>query len=217
MSRHLARVQPSPPARPPEPSPEHEAGISPAAAPGTTPLFGRFRRDSLRTKLIIITAVVSVSALSVSSLGLGIYEYVSVRNATVRNLSSLAGVIGSNCSAALAFSDQEAAREILSALEGEPGVRQAVVYLADGHALASYPSRLPETPRRWGTASGEEQLIRGLRIRLSTPVLLDREIIGRLEIEGYMHELLPWLGRYAIVVALFVLLATIFSVYLSLR
>lgn len=175
------------------------------------------RRNSIRTKIILISGAASVTALCLASLTLGVYEYLAVRRMTVRNLTVLSRVVGSNCSAALAFGDRVTAREILGALAGEPGVEQAVLYQPDGEPLAAYPPDLSEMPRNWGRGAGVERRVRGLDIQLSVPIALDRAVVGRLELRGRMRDLFPWLVRYAVVVGIVVLIATFVSMVLASR
>ena len=56
----------------------------------------------------------------------------------VRDLTVLADVVGRNSSAALAFNDEEAAKEILSALSAETHIMSATIRDIDGGVLASY-------------------------------------------------------------------------------
>jgi PAS domain S-box-containing protein len=71
------------------------------------------------------------------------YEFVTFRQATMRQLSTLGEILAANSTAALAFDNQDDAREILSALQAERHVVAAALYGSDGRLFAKYPDNLP--------------------------------------------------------------------------
>lgn len=80
------------------------------------------------------------------------YEYLTFRRDTVTHLSTLGEILAANSTAALAFQNQDDAREILSSLKAERHVVAAALYDRNGQLFSSYPESLPieELPARPG-------------------------------------------------------------------
>jgi signal transduction histidine kinase len=171
-------------------------------------MLDRLARRSIRAKIVIIVGVSSTLALGLASLGLGLYEYLSVRDATVRNMMVLGDVLGANCSAAVAFRDPKSVSEILSGAARVPGVERAEVFQADGDPVAAYPPESSTEPFPAGSIHAGTAEIRGLHVYLIQPIRLDNEVIGYLRMHGYMHELVSRLRQYGLVV-LFIMLGGI--------
>src|SRR5579863_3528049 len=92
------------------------------------------------------------------------YELFAFRQTTVRELSTLGEIIGSNCTAALAFDNREDANEVLSALKAEKHIVGAVLYDKDGKLFSHYPSELsaekiPPHPLETGYRFEEAHLV----------------------------------------------------------
>ena len=60
------------------------------------------------------------------------------RQSLVRDLETLAEILGSNSTAALSFGDQNAAEELLAALRVKPHIKTAVIFSAEGKRFADY-------------------------------------------------------------------------------
>ncbi|MDO8589260.1 MAG: response regulator [Armatimonadota bacterium] len=117
----------------------------------------RYYRDlSIQRKLSALTMITSCLSLLLACAAFLTYEFVTFRDATVRNLTSLAEIVGSNSTAAVAFNDRTTAEEILSALKDEKHVVSACIYDAQGHVFARYvrvgvtTARLPDSPDKPG-------------------------------------------------------------------
>jgi signal transduction histidine kinase len=93
---------------------------------------------TIRTKFTLASSfIAALSILLVSTASIYAYS-ISARESMVRELNSLALVVGSNITAALIFEDSEAAREVLHTLRLKPDIVQAVVLGPDGERFASY-------------------------------------------------------------------------------
>lgn len=73
------------------------------------------------------------------------YEYVTFRQAMVRQLSTLGEILAANSTAALAFDNSADAREILSAIRAERHFVAAILYDQNGRIFSSYPETLVAT------------------------------------------------------------------------
>ena len=89
-----------------------------------------FRRLSIKGKLMLITMMTSSVALLIASAGFLVYDLVAFRTRMSHDLMTEARVIGSNSAAGLAFHDERAVREILSALQARDETVWAAVLQA---------------------------------------------------------------------------------------
>ena len=97
-----------------------------------------FRDISLGKKLTIIIMLTSCVAIFLACSALVVYAVVDFRRSMASDLSTLAGVIGSNSAAPLIFNDPHSAEDVLAALRAQPHVRAAWLYNQDGSAFAHY-------------------------------------------------------------------------------
>jgi methyl-accepting chemotaxis protein len=97
-----------------------------------------FGELSIRQKLTLNVLVTSLAALVIAAGGFLTYERVTFQQKMVRDIGTLAEIIGTNSTAALAFNDPDAATETLSALSKEQRVLEAVIYDTSGQVFATY-------------------------------------------------------------------------------
>ncbi len=161
-----------------------------------------FRDSSIKHKLILIVMLASVLALLFASVAFIVYDRVMFKREMVRDLMILAEIIGSNCSAALAFRNENDARETLSGLRAKGHVVAAVIYTKDGQPFASYsragangdfPTPFPEDDAYF---FAEDHLV------VSKKILLDGKKIGAAFIRADLEELHARLASYAGIVVL---------------
>ena len=176
-----------------------------------------FRNLSIRFNLALLTLSASVIAVLLSSLGFAVYERQSYRASAVREATALAGTLGANTAASLAFNDERAAGEMLSALSTEPHVLAACLYDEQGHIFAEYrragsPS-VPVLPARRsdGAYFGRESLIffRG--------VLLNGERTGSIALVFDLREFRTRLLEYAEIAIVVILISVVVTFLASLR
>ena len=131
------------------------------------------------------------------------YELIKFRHDTQRELSVLTEIIANNCTAALAFDDQYAAEEILSALKAKQHVLYANIYDLNGHLFASY-SR-DDLKIVTGSHQSDKE-IKQRHLLIERPVYLDNEVIGKVSLKYDLEEMYARLTRYAgIAAAVFVI------------
>src|SRR5690242_21397985 len=106
-----------------------------------------FPLHSIRQKLAAVILMTAIVALTLASLGFGLYERASYRAAMVSELSTLADTLGANTAAALMFHDSRSAREILSALRSEKHIVAGLLYDRQGNVFAEY--RRPGVSASW--------------------------------------------------------------------
>lgn len=126
-----------------------------------------------------------------------LYEYVAYRQSRVDELTAISRVISANASAALAFHDADAAREILSALQSEPGITAACLYDAEGKLFATFPASAAD--KKFPAEPGLESFgmvddgIAGFH-----PVTLEARKLGTLYMHGNNHALYERMIVYGI-------------------
>lgn len=99
-----------------------------------------FENLPIRQKLMaIVLGTSGVVLLIVCSTFLG-YEFVTFRQSSVQQLSTLGEIIATNSTAALAFSNRDDATEVLAALAAEHHVVNACLYDKQGRLFVRYPS-----------------------------------------------------------------------------
>src|SRR5579871_2019678 len=103
------------------------------------------RNIPIRRKLMLIILGISVVVMLLMRGVFFTYEYLALRQSTVRQVSTLAEIMAANSSAALAFENADDAREILSALSAERHIVGAAFYDRNGRLFARYPAELPVT------------------------------------------------------------------------
>src|SRR5581483_2622161 len=101
------------------------------------------RNVPIQRKLTIIILFVACVALLVTGAAYSGVEYLLFRQNSREHLTTLGRVIAANSTAALAFDDESAMREILSALKAEPHVVGAGLYDKSGKLVARYITNAP--------------------------------------------------------------------------
>jgi len=121
------------------------------------------RNVPIRRKLMVMLLLTSAVVMLLMRGTFFAYEYVTFRQETARQLATLSEIIAANSTAALAFANEQDAREILSALKANRNVVAAALYDRDGHLFAHYPdalpvSELPQSPRDGGFNASHSKL-----------------------------------------------------------
>jgi len=103
----------------------------------------RFYR-TINAKLTLLTAVAAGVALSLSCIAFFVNNVQMIRAAKVRELTTLATILGDNTTAAVEFNNTKTATELLASLRKQPAIEFACLYDAHGKLFATYPAELPE-------------------------------------------------------------------------
>ena len=97
-----------------------------------------YSRYTIRAKLTLIVMAITCGSLVIAGAAFISYDVYSFRKASVHDLQTLNRVMASSSTAALAFDDPEAARDVLTQLRYREHVVAACVYDANGKLLAAY-------------------------------------------------------------------------------
>ena len=168
-----------------------------------------YRQLSIQRKLQATTLVAVAVALILSCAAFVSYDLVVFRHSLVRDLETLAEIVGSNSTAALSFGDQNAAEELLSALRAKPHIKAALIYSADGKLFADY--RRPGEPRDSAVpklqADGTQ--FQPDRLILFHQIQLDDRPIGALYLESDLEEMHHRLMQFAWTIFIVLFLASL--------
>src|SRR6266536_4333217 len=137
-------------------------------------------RDApIRRKLMTIMLMISGLVLLLTCAAFLIYDLLTFRQTAVRELSTLGKIVAANSTAALAFQNQDDAREVLAALKADRHIVAATLYDRRGRRFAVYQGRrslvaFPAAPGRDGfrfersRLIGFEPVVQGNNERLGT-------------------------------------------------
>jgi signal transduction histidine kinase/ActR/RegA family two-component response regulator len=174
----------------------------------------QLRDISIKRKLTLIIMVASTVAVLLVSGGFVAYELITYRQAMTRDLSTLAEIIGNQSTAALTYDDKAAAEEILGALNAKKRIVAAGLYRG-GRLFAQYPARpaaaglFPASPAPDCARFESEHLVLFHEIRLKG------ESVGTLFLKSDLQEMRERFGRYAAMILLFMLAASVATYFLS--
>ncbi len=171
--------------------------------------MARTRSWSLSRRLAVTTFVTSGVAVALACVVFIAYDAVSLRNSLVRDVGTLAAVIGTNTADALRFADPEAAEMILGSLAAASEVRGAVVYDVRGRVFAAYRAGDAEPLEGAGPAPGRHVFGRHA-LELTAPLVLDGERLGSIRVSWDTSALTQRFSSYVLIVAL--LLAVVYGV-----
>ena len=176
----------------------------------------RFQDIPIKRKLTAIIMIASTVALLLVSTGFVAYDLATFRQTKVRDLSTLAEIIGNQSTAALTYGDKDAAREILAALNAEKHIVAAGLYDKDGRLIASYSgdkaqaAAFPSHPEQEGLRFQNGALVLFHEIRL------DGDFIGTLYLKSDLQQLISErFERYAAMILLFTMLSLVVTLFLS--
>jgi signal transduction histidine kinase/CheY-like chemotaxis protein len=175
-----------------------------------------FRKTTIKRKLIALIMLTSSVALLVAFAFMIGSDYLMFRSGMVRDLRTLAAVVGTNGSSALDFDDEEFAAKTLAALAATPNITTAAIYTKDGRVLAKYlrdkQSELP--PEQPGA---EKYIFKNGYLMLFRPILRGEERIGSIYLQSTLHEMNTRLARYAGIGGAIVLGASLIAFLFSSR
>jgi len=176
-----------------------------------------FSKAPIKTKLTIMSLLVTFIALFLASTLIVVVEFYTQRKIFLKDLTIQANIIGKNSIAALLFEDYKAAEESLSSLKINPDVIYAVIYDNSKNIFASHA----KTDLSEGTKNllhpGETYKFDIMYLSLNQPILLDNEKIGSIYIiaslKSFYYRLLSIV--LAVLAAIFISLSIVYLFILS--
>ncbi len=177
-----------------------------------------FQELPLKRKLMLVILVTCAMVLSLACAAIAVYEMDTYRRTVRHEAGVLADVLATNCQAALAFADAEAATGILRAVQADPNLIAARLFDRSGTLFAEYvrpgvTAELPSHPLPDG-----HQFLDGSLVMVR-PIVLDGKRIGtisvRIDLRGMYDRLRLFAGIAAVVLVGSLLAAWVLSIRLQ--
>jgi signal transduction histidine kinase/DNA-binding response OmpR family regulator len=112
--------------------------------------MSRLRNIPVGQKFSLIVVTTAITALLMLAGAFLAYDYRDSRRQAFDQLATLSKIVADNSTAALAFEDEKAATEVLTALAAEAGIESACTYNLAGQVIARYDRNgiqsCPENP-----------------------------------------------------------------------
>lgn len=177
--------------------------------------MGRLRDISIRHKMLAVIMLTSSIALLLACGAFAAYDWFSTRESLVHRLTTMADVVGSNCTAALVFDDAEDARQTLAALRAEPRLVAAGILDRNGAAFAHYG----QANQSAGTPRGPDvgHLFIDDHLEVWRTIALDDEHLGTIYLCLELSELDERMARYGQIAIIFLVAALLVTLLIGWR
>ena len=159
----------------------------------------RLRDLPIRVKLLGLIALSSMLSLLVAGAMMVAYDIVIYKRNSVASAQTLAEIVGSISSAALAFGDRKAAVEYLGTLRARREIQCAALYTPNGQLFASY-QRAGQNPCAFDTAQEPGVLIEDDELLVYHAIVERGERLGTVYLRANLDQTARAV-RYAAVVA----------------
>jgi signal transduction histidine kinase/CheY-like chemotaxis protein len=168
-----------------------------------TRLLEPFRNRSIATKLQAIVIGSVCTALLLAGLAIISYDRHASRLAIASDLNTLADIIGSNSTGALAFDDRKSGADALKGLHFKKQIAEACLFDANGNLFATYlppgGDRVLTVPRVQGDTS--YFTARKKTLIVFHTILLDHERLGTLYLVYDLGDVRRQSDRYLLMMA----------------
>ena len=148
--------------------------------------------------MLIILLITSV-ALSLACAAFGAYEVLTFRKTMLRNLTTLAEIVGDNSAAALDFDDSKAAEETLAALKAEPNIEGACIYDKNGRLFAMFDRSADALRFKPPAVQGEGHSFSRSDLTLFHAINYKGDVIGMVYLVSDMQALYSRLELYGVI------------------
>ncbi|MDI6448474.1 ATP-binding protein [Anaerobaca lacustris] len=171
---------------------------------------------SLKHQLIAIIMMTSIGALLLAGTVFLAWEWVSIRRAMVRDLSTHTDILADNCKAALAFDDAADANEVITLMKPIPSIQAACLFTETGRLFAMYRRDATVALPRYEELPEDHAFGNGLLI-VAKPIQLDGERIGTICISSSLDPIHAQLRHGLSVMVGIVLVASLGAYLISSR
>jgi len=158
-----------------------------------------FRQHSIKAKLTLLTMLTSGVALLISVTLFGFNDVRTFRTSMVRDLQTLADVIGHNSASALDFDDEASAAKTLTSLEHKPSILTAAIFDKDGKILATYMRAGQPTAAHAPVREADGYRYASGRLQVFRPIQRGAERLGTVYFQVDMSDLRLLITRYVTV------------------
>jgi len=157
----------------------------------------------------------SLVALFLTVAMLAMYDRTTFRSEMLRDVDTLAGIIGENAASSIAFNDRQTATSTLTALKAQPHIVNGSLFDSGGQLFAAFAT--PGAPAAPSVAPKDGAQVSGDFIAVARPVTFNGARVGTVFVRSDLRELADRRERYLELAALvFVGAATVALVLSSL-
>ncbi len=165
--------------------------------------------------MLVMTLLICGAVLCVAIAALFTFQVLNFRSNFERDTVTLAAVIANNGPAAMAFKDDQAATEVVNALQAKPSVLAASLVLTNGSLFAHFGKREDAQARAQFPPAGECRFVGG-NLLVTQPVRLKGEWVGTLYVRSdYQRTFLELVGFYGMVVMAIIVVSIGLASFLS--
>jgi len=176
-----------------------------------------FRNLPIEQKMLVMTLLICGAVLCVAIAALFTFQVLNFRSNFQRDTATLATVIANNSTAAMAFKDDQAATEVVSALQAKPTVLAASLVLPDGSLFAHFGKGENAQTRSQFPPPGQYRFDGG-NLLVTAPVKVKGEQVGTLYLRSdYRQTFLELFSFYGLVVLGIVIVSIGLAAFLSSR
>lgn len=148
----------------------------------------RFSDVSIKQKLTILMVATTFVVLTLVSAVFIVTRVYNFEKSLETRVVSIAKVIGANSTAAIAFNDQAAAKEALSALTHSKSIVSAVIFDQQGEQLASYSRDGIEVPIE-SPANEDTVVFSWSALEVTSPIYHDDNFLGTIVIRSDLNQM----------------------------
>jgi two-component system, sensor histidine kinase and response regulator len=163
------------------------------------------RKLSLRRKITLLIMINTVAALCAAGIAFAEYGVQRFKQVGIQDLNALANILGTNCTAPLAFKDPNSARDILQALVVKPHILAAVIYDHEGKPFAVYHRGGSMEQYSAPPVESESSRFTSNRVLIFQAIVFDGEKVGTVFLEGdtveYNQLLVGYLFFFGMIIA----------------
>ncbi len=174
-----------------------------------------FQDKPIRQKLMAINLGTSGVVLLLTCTVFLAYDFLSFRQAALRQLSTLGDIIATNSTGVLAFANQGEATEILAALRAEPDIVSACLYTPDSQIFARYPAGLADADFPPSPGANGYRFEAGNLVGFTPVVQVKGQRLGTLYLKSDMVALYDRLRLYAFIAILVIAGSSLVAYVLS--
>jgi PAS domain S-box-containing protein len=171
---------------------------------------------SIQRKLMRVILLTSGAVLFMTCAAFFAYEFITYRDITKRELSTMGQIVAANSTGALAFDSKGDATEILSALKAEKHIVVAALYDTSGNLFATYPAKAGATSLPAKIKPNGYFFING-QLEGFEPVMQNGNRLGTLYLKNDLEAVYSRFRLYGSITLLFIIISFLFAYFLSRR
>jgi len=173
-------------------------------------------QKSIQKRLLRMIMLICGSLLMLTCVAFLIYEYITYRNVTKHELSTVAQITSANLTSSLAFTDKDDAKEILQALKAQKSIIAACVYDTSGQLFAYYPESMK--PKDFpAKLESNGYVFKANSLEGFEPIIQNNLQLGTLYLKSDLKTLYSRFVLYGTLCAAFILFSFLFAWFLSKR